>query len=142
MSVSLPYEFSIAIGDWSDDGHGKCEFPTFKWSHPVKKIREAYLASVAKTGLSFDHDRGEIQICAKYCENELSEQAQQKLIELGYDMTSISPEWLSVEDFLSMLLWFIKLSLPELQYEPKHLSCLNGFWNKTLDSAFGYGLFE
>lgn len=35
-------QFRIPVGDWSDDGHGKCEWFTVESSQPVQAWREGY----------------------------------------------------------------------------------------------------
>ena len=52
------------------------------------------------------------------------------------------------EDFAELILEFIKLSLPDLAYKQvgymkrEKVPFLNGYWNKSLNVQFGYGLFE
>ena len=139
----LPYEITMPIGDWSNDGHGKVEEITFLSSHSVQDLQKAYLKSVADTGLTFDHDHEGIQICTEYEDNRPSAEAREKLQELGYDVSKISEEeGIEVAQFSDMLLWFIKRSLPEFEYEVKKKTYLNGHWDKQLNVGFGYGLFD
>lgn len=42
------YRFTIPIGDWSDDGHGKCEYFQFSSNLPVEEVREAYFVALEK----------------------------------------------------------------------------------------------
>lgn len=37
------FEHRIVIGDWSDDGHGKTEYFTFKCSHDEEAIKNLKL---------------------------------------------------------------------------------------------------
>ena len=43
--------WKIPIGDWSDDGHGKCDWFTVKSNFTVEKAREAYFKAVEASGL-------------------------------------------------------------------------------------------
>src|SRR5579884_2746470 len=133
----LPYEITIPIGDWSDDGHGKFREISFMSSHAVENLRAAYLRSVLDTGLSFDSEHGTIQIATEYQEPGLSASAQRKLEGLGFDLGTISDrEALQPDDLVNMILWFIKRSLPEFEYQVKDKTYLNGFWNEGLNVQF------
>jgi len=139
----MPYEITIPIGDWSKDGHEKCEEVTFISSHPVDALREAYLESIQKTGLTFDHDHEGVEICTEYEDRELSDEVQEKIKNLGFDIDNIDdPECLDSEVLSDIILWFIGLSLPDFQYEKQEQkkTYLNGFWNKKLNVQFGYGV--
>lgn len=38
--AALPHRFQIPVGDWSDDGHGKCEWFKVSSTHSVEDVRE------------------------------------------------------------------------------------------------------
>lgn len=42
---STRHTFTIPIGDWSDDGHGKCEHYAATAAKPIEDVREAYFAA-------------------------------------------------------------------------------------------------
>lgn len=42
------YKFQIPIGDWSKDGHGKCDYYDATAAKPIEDVREAYFAAKAK----------------------------------------------------------------------------------------------
>lgn len=42
------HKFRFPVGDWSDDGHGKCEYFIVKSNAPVEKWRAAYFAAIKK----------------------------------------------------------------------------------------------
>jgi len=39
---SQPFVFTLPIGDWSDDGHGKCEWFSVRSNKPLQEVREAH----------------------------------------------------------------------------------------------------
>jgi len=45
---SMKHKFRFPVGDWSGDGHGKCEWFQVRSNQPVEKWREAYFASLIK----------------------------------------------------------------------------------------------
>ena len=139
----LPYEITLPVGDWSDDGHGKCEEFTFRCSHPVEEIRAAYIKSVKEFGISFDRDhKAKILVAAEYGDHGLPEQAQETLAKIGYDMKKIAePEWLQPRELADIILWMAGKNLKDFEYAEKKKTYLNGHWNKQLNVQFGYGLF-
>jgi|14BtaG_2_1085337.scaffolds.fasta_scaffold02973_4 hypothetical protein len=57
----MQYTFRIPIGDWSDDGHGKCDWFTIISNKPVEEVREIHFQSKEV----FDVER----VCSDYEEN-------------------------------------------------------------------------
>lgn len=83
-------------------------------------------------------------------EDEIAEEAQQKLTELGVDVPISMP---GGDEFVDLFFRFMKLELSDLEYEvvKDHSDKLFGFWvgndrkEKTEGYAnymFGYGLYE
>jgi hypothetical protein len=140
----LPYEVTLQVGDYSSDGHGICTEITFKSSHPVEELQKAYLKSVKKTGLSFDHgkhSKGKIQICTEYEDRHIPDEAKDKMIKLGYDIDSLDdPEWLEPKDLGNMVLWFIGLNLKDFKHETivPRKTYFNG--GNNLNVQIGYGV--
>jgi hypothetical protein len=155
----MKYKFKIPIGDWSDDGHGKCDEYTINCSHPVSEVRQGYKDSCKLTGISFNHNQdytgknlgygSPYQIATEYESSTISEEALEILKEhkIDFDFEVEEDEEYYIEgseEFLKLLMAFIKLSIPDLKYEitGEDLEYLNGYWNKDLNVQFGYGLFE
>ena len=42
------HQFRIPIGDWSDDGHGKCDYHDATAAKPIDDVREAYFSAKKK----------------------------------------------------------------------------------------------
>ena len=153
----------ITIGDWSQDGHNQYEEFVFESNKTVKEIRQAYKDSCKLTGLSFNHNEDYTglnlnwkhpeyrirKIATEYQEYELSDLAKEILSKFNIDYSNYDEEY-SCENFLDLLISFIKLSLPDLilkealfkKSELKNIPAINGWWNKELNCQFGYGLFE
>lgn len=152
------YTIKIPIGDWSDDGHGKCEVFEIESNYPVKDLQEAYKASCKLTGLQFNHNqnytglpehnqyRTERHICTEYEDGSLSEFAIEVLQEHGINLDEIltDGEYLDPNSFARLILEFINLSMPKdwiWKFIENEGEYLNGFWNGNLNVQFGYGLF-
>mgnify|MGYP003474037794 CR=1 FL=1 len=155
------FKFKIPIGDWSGDGHGKCEIFIVECNYPVERVRQAYKDSCKLTGLSFNHNEdytgildskyGDArQIATEYEDNVISDVALEILLKHGIDLKT---DWEfdedgayieGTEEFLHLLFKFIKLSLLDLNYNicEEELPYLNGYWNADLNVQFGYGLFD
>lgn len=48
----MTYQMKLPIGDWSDDGHGECEYFTIVASKPVEDVREAHFQIEGKLGVN------------------------------------------------------------------------------------------
>lgn len=74
------YNFRMPIGDWSDDGHGKCTYYTVSSDLPVEDVREAHFAIYEKTGLDIG------SICSEYEESSITTELFNDLVILGLDI--------------------------------------------------------
>jgi hypothetical protein len=156
----------LVLGDSSDDGHGKYEKVLLNSNVKVDSIRYAYKASCKLTGVSFNHstDYTEVgnknQIATKYEDGVLHKKVFDILAKHGLTKEMLR-EWdvcdyfeegdfedgqfgLYEEIFVSLWIWFVKLSLPEVvileRDIPKEvIPNINGC--KNLSSQFGYGLY-
>jgi lysyl-tRNA synthetase class II len=156
-------KIKITIGDWSQDGHNQYEEFVFEANKTVQEIRQAYKDSCKLTGLSFNHNEDYTglnlnwqhpeyetrKIATEYEEYELSDLAKEILSKFNIDYSNYNEEP-SLENFIDLLINFIKLSLPDLileeasfkKSELKTIKPLNGWWTKELNCQFGYGLFN
>ena len=156
----------LVLGDPSGDGHGKYDKILLTSNVAVKTIQDAYKASCKLTGVSFNHiidytgTGNKIQIATKYEDSALDGYIFDILTKHGLTKEMLR-EWdvcdyfeeadfedgqfgLYEEIFVSLWIWFVKLSLPEgvtLERDiPKEvIPNING--GKNLSSHFGYGLY-
>lgn len=142
----MRYFFNIPIGDWSGDGHGKCEYVRASATKPIEDVREAYFAAKEKYP-----DLCPENYCNEYEEYTINESIYNKLISLG----AISPSSInkyggsiifSIEQITAVIIWFINLGddTLDVMIEP-NIPMLNFYGadkKKRHIGSFGYGLFE
>jgi len=145
----------LVLGDWSDDGHGKSDKILMEVNKTVKEVQEAYKASCALTGLSFNHNEdytnGKLQktrkhrICTEYEDSEISSETLEILEELGCPIIEDLKEdpFIGTGTFITLWFWFVSLSLPDLEYKrvEDKVPVINGYWDENLNVQFGYGLY-
>ena len=170
--------FRVVIGDWSSDGHGKSDEYVFQSNKSVEEMQQAYKDSCALTGVQFNHnatytasdptqrrENRKSQIFCEYEDGGISKSNLESLTSAGLDVQKycgndieknyddISDKYwvgISPEGCAYLILDFIKLSLPDLEYEEafykftelKKMPPLNGWWCEGLNHQFGYGLYE
>ena len=143
----------LILGDWSSDGHGKCEKVLLICNKTVEEIQNAYKNSCKLTGISFNHnedytgvareffDRRNYMICTEYEDSSINETCAEILNKYGI---KIEAEFINREAFVNLWIQFVQLSLPDLKVEQNddNIPNINGYWDKNLNVQFGYGLFE
>lgn len=77
--------WQIPIGDWSDDGHGKCEWFIVKSNFTVEEAREAYFKAVEESGLNIVNE-----IAHEYEDSTVSEKVIELLPEFVQDLSADS----------------------------------------------------
>lgn len=163
-------KFKVPIGDWSDDGHGKCDIFTVEANYTVGELQQAYKDSCKLTGISFNHgddftglnlpwnhpESDDRHIATEYEDYSISKLASTILLEHGIDVwKGFNKDAFKErenapidgsENLLDLIMKFINLSIPSKDLEYKivgdDLPYLNGFWNPNLNVQFGYGLFS
>jgi hypothetical protein len=161
----------ITIGDWSDDGHDKKEHFIFVSNKTTEELQKGYLASCDTTGYTFDTNvnvNGNITPKARllnaYEDCYLSPEVIDDLMTFGLPDPRGEPTFLEViseekmfddeyddgygqiffpEGCFHLVMWFISVSLPDLEYEMKtaDVEQVNGYWG-NLNQSFGYGCFQ
>lgn len=138
--MSKTYSFSIPIGDWSDDGHGKCEYFYATATKPFKDVCLAFKA--AKKKLDFSPE----EVCSEYEENEVTEEAIELLKEHGFEIDSDN---FYTREMAELVVWFLNqgdselnaVLLPEDEEPPMLRNWdYRDITGENLD-GFGYGLF-
>jgi len=140
---------AIVIGDWSDDGHGKSDTFYFTSNKTTPEIQEAYRQSVAKTGFTFSHaKKGQTSLVCHYEDDKIYREQIEELAKFG-DVKEALKEADPDEDgcyrmysesVFSLIVWFIKLSLPDLEIEQCKPEFINGWWG-PLNEMWGYGVY-
>jgi len=147
------YKMKLNIGDWSDDGHGKCESYIYEVNYPVDVVQQAYKDSCKLAGVQFNHSedytggkcighRPWNQIATEYDANEIDEKVYEVLQSFGIQVDRYVTD-LYIENFNGLWWEFVKLSKPDLEYKDicADIPNINGYWNGGLNVQFGYGLF-
>lgn len=139
MNKKLKYTIEFPIGDWSDDGHGKCEYFLVKSNKPVEEVREIHFNSKVDIG----------SICSECDESELKDYEHNKLIELGYEYEDKSCEKYKMifpKEMLRIWMFLLMYSDKDLKLEliEEEYSTINFYGynedGKHLETP-GYGLF-
>lgn len=164
MSSKLKYTYKIVVGDWSDDGHGKCAYHLFRSSHPIDEIRKAYDQTVdqIKVALHGSDDRGRqlpkdiICVCTDYEERRIPTEALNRFKSIGIDLVEILSKegvedipaeddgrYINHSDILVVFLTMVKAQIPGFEYErvKDEIECINGHYAPGFNHQFGYGLF-
>jgi len=77
----MTYMIRFPIGDWSGDGHDKCEYYNVRSSHPVQHLREVHFKAPEVVGF----DIGDM--CHEYEDSQLSADIVDKLNTIGIDLS-------------------------------------------------------
>lgn len=70
----------MPIGDWSDDGHGKCDYYYIKSNKSVEEVRETHFQLLEKTGIDIE------EICSEYEDSSIRLELFKSLVELGINI--------------------------------------------------------
>lgn len=156
----------LPIGDWSDDGHGECDYYLLNTTHSAEQMRRAYYESEKKTGLTFryrynDNPARYKSICTEYEESYINEDQIEGLIKAGFDfeildlygeeiptLDNMTYDMIYIgdsEQIAKMILWFIGLSLRDFEYEfvkDDGYETLTQYGAGNFSHQFGYGVFN
>lgn len=130
------YSFTIPIGDWSGDGHEKCEWYQFNSNKPLADVREAYFQA-QKKGLAPNPEG----FCCEYEDYEVPEDVVEEAKEAGF---TIDPDNFGAEQMADYVAWYITLGDPELTLTREPDLQMLPFYGYDKDKrhigGFGYGL--
>lgn len=76
---NLPYEFVMPIGDWSDDGHGKCDEYFFQSNKDISFVREAHFKIKKELGIDID------EVCSDYEDSHIEQDVKEAVELLEFD---------------------------------------------------------
>lgn len=163
MSTTLPYVWTLTVGDWSMDGHNLTTTHTFKSNYSLAQVKDAY----TKARIQYDLDLS--QECRGYEETKVSDQFfnryrevfadnqlaldvfiddyelggiahhytdpddHEELAELRAEIEDEDEGYLNADSFAEAYLFMAKLILPDLVYDTTNYFTDN-------ENIGGYGL--
>lgn len=153
----------VPVGDWSNDGHEKCEDYYITANYPIEDMQQAYKDTCKKIGLQLNHTdnytgiegatrhRSWRVLLAEYREQGITMEAWNILQEHGFDMLGdidIEEEndmaYFYPHDVFNLFMWFVSYSMPDdFKYEEFTIKAkpLIGYWC-DLNHQIGYGVFD
>jgi hypothetical protein len=155
---SLNYRFSMPLGDWSGDGHGRTQAFVFGCNSPMAAVVAAFEGAVNKLpGVAHP-----TSIFSEYGNRSLDAEAYFAMFDAGYDMLAEFNEakerarrvkelpretWevildypqVECEDLALYVLWFCQQGNPSLVFSEEDSDSLFGYGG--IRDAVGYGLF-
>lgn len=135
--VEILMQFKMSVGDWSDDGHGKCDYFVVKTDAPdMEAVSEAYKQAVKLTGVRFKD-----VICAEYEDSVIHKEHKEKLEKHGINVAQYSEEADEVDEINLCPENYAKLTCDFLALGSTFkFKVLTGKQMPTFNSG-GYGLF-
>jgi len=142
--------WKIPIGDWSNDGHGKCDWFTVKSNFTVEEAREAYFKAVKESQLDIAEE-----IACEYENSSVSKKLVKLLPEFIQDLSTNNLIQMrkdniyyveNSDDMAEIVCLFIQRFTPEFKYKIIEDSIpmlpFYGFDKKNRHIGhIGYGLF-
>lgn len=149
--IDLKYKFKVPIGDWSNDGHGKCDWYIIESSHSVEEVREMYFKACSEAGYNFVEE-----FCCDYGDMEITREQAAKI---PFDIRDYCDSFNGPNDdlesrllfysdgFLALFLDWIKYYNPSFHWIVIHddldMLPFYGYDDKRRHIGFiGYGLFD
>lgn len=147
------YHFDIPIGDWSNDGHGKCDYYQASAAKPFEDVCKAFVAARKLWKLEDGSYFTIESICSEYGDSSINDEDVKFLKSKGFKIKS-SDFW--IEDMAALVVWFLNQGDPSLdaKLQPKdEVRPILRNWDfckaigiKTNDADnlenFGYGFYE
>ena len=135
---NMKFQFTLVVGDWSDDGHGKTANIAIKSNLSPAEVLCAYETGSKKLGFDLINTVAEV-----YEDRAISREKWNAFVKLGFDcdLAKFDVPYdngddddlsLCYEAYTSLYLFVIKLGEPDFQCEPMN--------NKSIQIG-GYGLF-
>ena len=131
---NLPNRYTIRIGDFYDDGHGKYHDLIFKTNLNEEEICSAYQKAVDDSGVDL------ALVCNDYEDNKIDQEDMAKMNHVGINTSMVDEcngEYeLFYDSFAELILSFIEYGNSNFLYEQDEENVINMF------EGFGYGLFH
>ncbi len=131
------YVIRFPIGDWSDDGHGKCDWFTVKSNKPVEDVREAHFKCKLPIG----------ELCRDYQEDKPADHLIDEALDLGVPEVFLHPEYWSPEELVDLWIRLLMITDTDLKLEviKDETPTINFYGVDSKDRHLetpGYGLFQ
>ena len=102
MKYHNKHLIEFPVGDWSDDGHGKCAYYIIESAKPVQEVREVHFRAPKVCGFNIG------DICCEYGEGSLNDYIRCKLEELGFAFQVIEEiEHLTSRDIVNIWVFLL-----------------------------------
>ncbi len=145
--MAKKYVIDLPIGDWSNDGHGRCDNFIIESNKPIEALFKAYFAAQGKLPKLIHPNN----ICSQYEQNTISNEVLTQMRAYGFVYSNSvdnddDENYLETEELASWTLIFMMLGDKNLKLKIKNEKEIPKFinWNapkgKQLDQI-GYGLF-
>lgn len=143
----MTYTIRFPIGDWSDDGHGKCKYFMVKSNMPVKQVREIHFLAPTAVGFNIG------QMCSDYECSSLDADIVEKLLAIGIDPKKYGMEdddddyWMEPESLVDIwidILKYINTGLDLERITKNDYEDINFYGNDDKNRHLetpGYGVF-
>lgn len=134
------HKFEIPIGDWSHDGHGKCDYFTVESSEPLSYVNELY-----ESAKQIHPDLNPEEFCNDYEDSVIPENVYKRMKLLGFDVERHTEKCYNDPENRTIypigmavyVCWFISLMDKNLKLEVKDTP------NRLeINGQIGYGLFN
>ena len=142
----MTYKVKFPVGDWSDDGHGKCDWFHLESSVSVEDLREMYFDTCTRTGVVFDNE-----ICSNYQDSTKIDEQVKKLgltkEEVAFDEEEFEVYGVTQDLFMNIFIAWLKKHNPGLELSVSQDDTprftFYGFDEKNRHIGhLGYGLFQ
>lgn len=150
--VGAKHKFILPVGDWSGDGHEKCNNYTIESNKPVKEVAVAYFKS-REANDGFDIGK----ICGDYEDHTLHDWQIEAIQKMGVEPSEHidNAKWMMTDDVINLWMAFLNKIDPDLKLtiseEPRFPYIYNWSFGvtdddylKNLEKEFntpGYGCF-
>lgn len=138
------HQFRIQIGDWSNDGHGKCEEYYASARKPIKEIREAYFKAKAQLPSELCPEN----FCCRHGDYQLPKAVSVAAKAAGYKFPEDPEGFLESATMADYVVWFLNQGDQELgaklerKSTPPTLAFYGNDKKRRHIGFIGYGLFE
>lgn len=148
----MKYKIKLPIGDWSEDGHGKCEWFILNSSVPVEELREIYFDAKLRNNCSLDgsdwDNMRDFAPCNNYGDSSITREELSRFnITLSEEEIENYINEFNPKDFADVFIKFMTQHNKELELDivKDHIPTFSFYGydsNNRHIGYMGYGLFD